>query len=141
MPFFRDCDEVWTYIGGALRAAAEHPESGPMLAAGGVVVSLEFSEPDCAITVRMTEPVAIERGAAPDADVRLKWPADAADRFWRGEYNISVGIARGRVIAEGPVERALACVPALRPVFPLYWEMVAEKDRATARAGVDVGGS
>ena len=67
-----------------------------------------------------------------DADVKLFMPADIGDKYWRGEYNLAVGLAKGQVKAKGPVNKILRLVPLTRPVFPMYRELVAEKDAVTA---------
>lgn len=55
-----------------------------------------------------------------------------ADRFWRGNYNLAVGLAKGEVKAKGPVSRILKLVPLAKPLFPLYRELIAEKDTTPA---------
>ena len=54
--------------------------------------------------------------------------ADTGDKFWRGEYNLAVGLAKGEVKAKGPVNKILKLVPLTKPLFPMYREIVAEKD-------------
>jgi hypothetical protein len=134
MAYFRDADELYHYVGGAFRAAGEHPTVGADLARAGFVLQLYYSEPEASLTVRLEDPiVVVEGGDAPDADVVLRMPADIADRFWRGEYNLAVGLSRGKVKARGPVEQLLGLIPSTKPLFPMYRTMVAVKD---APAGV-----
>jgi hypothetical protein len=61
-------------------------------------------------------------------------PADIADKYWRGEYNLAVGLAKGQVKAKGPVNKILKLVPVTKPLFPMYKDLVAEKDGAGAAA-------
>ena len=131
MPFFKDADEVYKYIGGVFRAAAEHPEAGPGLKAAGLVMQVNYTDPESSLTIRMQEPMTVEDGGQDDdADVKLTMPADIADRYWRGEYNLAVGMAKGKVKARGPVNKILKLVPVTKPLFPMYREMIAEKDNA-----------
>jgi putative sterol carrier protein len=67
-----------------------------------------------------------------DADVKLYMPADIGDKFWRGEYNLAVGLAKGQVKAKGPVAKILKLVPLTKPMFPIYRDLVADKDKAAA---------
>lgn len=134
MPYFDDASEVYRYVGGAFRAAAEHGVVGPELARAGFTLQLYYSDPEASLTVRLTDPIAVvDGGDAPDADVVLRMPADIADRFWRGEYNLAVGLAKGKIKARGRVELLLDLVPLTKPLFPMYRTMVAPKD---APAGV-----
>jgi putative sterol carrier protein len=134
MPFFANADEVYKYIGGVFREAAKHPEAGPRLAAANIVMQVHYSDPDCSLTIRMESPEVVveEGGDDPNADVKLRMPADIADRYWRGEYNLAVGLTKGKVKARGPINKILKLVPVTKPLFPIYREMIAEKDRAAA---------
>lgn len=66
------------------------------------------------------------------ADVTLLMRGDTGDQFWRGEYNLAIGLAKGQVKAKGPVNKILKLVPLTKPLFPMYREKVAAKD---AQAG------
>ena len=55
-----------------------------------------------------------------------------ADQFWRGEYNLALGLAKGQVKAKGPVNKILKLVPLTKPLFPMYREKVSKKDAAGA---------
>jgi putative sterol carrier protein len=134
MPFFRDADEVYEYIGGVFRAAADHPEVGPKMAAADVTLQMYYSDPPSKLTVRFQEPklVVEDDSEDTDADVKLYMPADIADQYWRGKYNLAVGLAKGQVKAKGPVNKILKLVPLTRPLFPIYNEKVADKDGAAA---------
>jgi hypothetical protein len=128
--FFDDEDEVYTYIGGAIRTALDHPQVGPRLSKVNLVVQMYLTEPTAALTVRMVDPMTVEdRGVDPVADVRLYMSSDIADRFWRGEYNLAVGLKRGRIQVDGDVEGFLAILPEVKPLFPRYRAMIARKDR------------
>jgi len=56
--------------------------------------------------------------------------ADRADAYWRGEYNLAVGLAKKEVSASGPVTKIMRLVPLTRPLFPIYREMTAGKQEA-----------
>ena len=129
MAYFADAAEVDKYIGGVFRLAAEHPESGPKLKAANIVMRVLYTDPSVEINVVMREQFKIVQGPIDEpADVTLAMPADIADKFWRGEYNLAVGLAKGQVKAKGPVAKILKLVPLTKPLFPMYRELVAEKD-------------
>jgi hypothetical protein len=58
--------------------------------------------------------------------------ADIADQYWRGRYNLAVGLAKGQVKAKGPVNKILKLVPLTKPLFPVYNELVSEKDASAS---------
>jgi len=134
MPFFSSADEVYEYIGGVFRTAADHPEVGPKMAVADVTLQMYYSDPKSTLTVRFQQPkLTVEDGGDDNtADVKLFMPADIADKYWRGEYNLAVGLAKGQVKAKGPVNKILKLVPLTRPLFPIYKQNIANKDKATA---------
>jgi putative sterol carrier protein len=133
MAFFSSADEVYEYVGGVFRDAADHPEVGPKMAAANVNLQIYYSDPDSKLLIHFQEPkLEVENGGEDSAaDVKLFMPADIADKYWRGEYNLAVGLAKGQVKAKGPVNKILKLVPLTRPLFPMYKERVADKDAAT----------
>jgi putative sterol carrier protein len=131
MAYFADAAEVDKYIGGVFRLAAEHPESGPKLKAANLVMRVLYTDPDVEMNIVMRDDFAIVNGPIDEpADVTLAMSADIADKFWRGDYNLAVGMAKGQVKAKGPVNKILKLVPLTKPLFPMYRELVAEKDKA-----------
>ena len=136
MPYFQNADEVYKYVGGVFREARDNPEVGPKMAQADVDLQIYYSDPDSTLTIRFHEPqIEVEDGGDdPNADVKLFMPADIADKYWRGEYNLAVGLAKGQVKAKGPVNKILKLVPVTKPLFPMYKDLVAEKDGAGAAA-------
>ncbi|MGQ0623835.1 MAG: hypothetical protein ACT4PP_04155 [Sporichthyaceae bacterium] len=129
MAFFADANEVDKYIGGVFRAAAEHPESGPKFKAANLNMKVIYTDPDVEMNILMRDPMQVIQGPVDDEpDVTLIMRADTADKFWRGEYNLAVGMAKGEVKAKGPVNKILKLVPLTKPLFPMYRELIAEKD-------------
>ena len=128
MPYFSSDDEVYEYIGGIFRTAGDHPEVGPKLAAADIRLRLNTTEPDATMLVRFEEPISVQTGPGEDGDVELTLSGDLADKYWRGEYNLAVGMAKRQVKAKGPVNKILKLVPLTKPLFPMYKENVAMKD-------------
>jgi hypothetical protein len=130
MAFFNDSAEVDKYIGGVFRAANDHPESGPKLRASGIFLKVFYTDPATEMNIVMREPtMEVSLGSTDEKpDITLMMKADTGDKFWRGEYNLAVGLAKGEVKAKGPVNKILKLVPLTKPLFPMYRELVAEKD-------------
>jgi len=129
MAYFKDETEVYKYLGGVFRLADEQPDVGPKLRSANITLQLNYSDPAASLTVKFKEPLEVIDGGQDDnADVRLSMPADIANKYWRGEYNLAVGLAKGQVKAKGPVNKILKLVPITKPLFPLYRQLVAEKD-------------
>ena len=133
MAYFNDADEVYKYIGGAFRAARD-TDAGPKMAAADIDLQVYYSDPEAPMLIKMHgENIEVCDGEDnPEADVKLFMPADIGDKYWRGEYNLAVGLAKGHVKAKGPVNKILKLVPLTKPLFPMYKDMIAEKDGAAA---------
>jgi len=58
--------------------------------------------------------------------------AETAHRFWLGEVNVTGALARHELTASGPVAKILKLVPTVKPVFPYYRALVAQRGRRTA---------
>ena len=88
-----------------------------------------YTDPDIEMNIIMRDPMQVVAGPIDEeADVTLMMRADIADKFWRGDYNLAVGMAKGEVKAKGPVNKILKLVPLTKPLFPMYRELIAEKD-------------
>lgn len=129
MAYYNSAEEIYKYLGGVF-LAANGTEVGPKLMGADIDLQVYYTDPDASMTVRLRQPSieVTDGGDNPDADVKLFMPADIGDKFWRGEYNLGVGLAKGQVKAKGPVNKILKLVPLTKPLFPLYRELVAEKD-------------
>lgn len=129
MAYYNNAEEIYKYLGGVFLAAND-TEVGPKLMGADIDLQVYYTDPDASMTVRLRQPAieVTDGGDNPDADVKLFMPADIGDKFWRGEYNLGVGLAKGQVKAKGPVNKILKLVPLTKPLFPLYRGLVAEKD-------------
>ena len=123
MPYFKDADEVYATLGKLFRDLAVDDELGPKVRKANTIVRYEFQDPDSAITVRLQEdqPGDVDFGESQmEPEVTMSMAADTAHRFWLGQVNITVALARGQIKAKGPVAKILKLVPLAKPVFPRY---------------------
>ena len=123
MALFKDAQEVYDTIGKLFQDLAEDGELGPKFRKANTILRYEFRDPDSAITVRLQEgqPGDVDFGQSEmEPDVVMSMEADTAHRFWLGQVNVTVALARGQIKAKGPVAKILKLVPLTKPVFPLY---------------------
>lgn len=59
-----------------------------------------------------------------DPEVVMKMDSDVANRYFQGEENVALAIARRRIKTSGNVKKALALLPITKDVFPKYKAMV-----------------
>jgi putative sterol carrier protein len=86
-------------------------------------VQYQYRNPESQITVRLREDAEsrVDLGATDlEPEVVMTMDADTAHRFWLGQVNVTVALARGQMKAKGPVAKILKLVPLTKPVFPRY---------------------
>ena len=132
MAYFKDADEVYAYIGRLFEEVAEDEELAPKFRKANTIVQYRYREPDSQITVRLQEGQEgrVDCGETDmEPEVVMTMDADTAHRFWLGEVNVTIAMARGQMKANGPVAKILKLVPLVKPVFPRYRDMLAEAGR------------
>jgi putative sterol carrier protein len=123
VPYFKDADEVYATLGKLFQDLAVDDELAPKFRKANTIVRYEFQDPESAITVRLQEdqPGDVDFGESQmEPEVTMSMAADTAHRFWLGQVNITVALARGQIKAKGPVAKILKLVPLTKPVFPRY---------------------
>jgi len=48
--------------------------------------------------------------------------ADVAHKFWLGEINLVMAVARRQMVVKGPIPRILKLLPVIRPAYSMYKE-------------------
>ncbi len=132
MPYFKDADEVYEFIGRLFADLAVDEELGPKFRKANTIVQYRYSNPESVITVKMIdgEEGEVDLGETNlEPEVVMTMEADTAHKFWLGKVNVTVALARGQMKAKGPVAKILKLVPLVKPVFPRYRAMLEEKGR------------
>jgi hypothetical protein len=132
MPYFKDEQEVYRYIGQLFLDLAEDDELWPKFQRANTIVQYQFRNPESQITVRMREgeDAQVDLGDSQlDPEVLMTMEADTAHKFWLGKVNVTVALARGQMKAKGPVAKILKLVPLVKPVFPRYQKMLTDAGR------------
>jgi putative sterol carrier protein len=123
LAYFKDAQEVYDIIGKLFVDIAADEELAPKFRKANTIVQYAYREPESTITVRLQE------GQRSDVDfgetemepeVTMTMEADTAHRFWLGQVNVTVALARGQIKAKGPVAKILKLVPLTKPILPRY---------------------
>ena len=132
MAYFKDAQDVYDTIGKLFVDLADDDELGPKFRKADTIVRYEFTNPDSQITVRLQpdQPGEVDFGETEmEPDVVMSMEADTAHRFWLGQVNVTVAMARGQIKAKGPVAKILKLVPLVKPVFPRYRQKLEDAGR------------
>ena len=132
--YFKDTEQMYECFGALFERARSDPTIGQKLARAGIIVRFEYTDPEGAITIDLkNEPQ--EEGTYANVylgecdlapDVVMKQSADFSHRFWHGKENAITAIATRKISASGDIGKALALLPAIRPLFRLYPKVLAE---------------
>jgi putative sterol carrier protein len=132
LPYFKDADEVYAYIGKLFEGLAQDEELSPKFRKANTVVQYRYRNPESVITVSLLDSGdgRVDCGDTDlEPEVVMTMDADTAHRFWLGKVNVTVALARGQMKAKGPVAKILKLVPLTKPVFPRYRAMLEESGR------------
>ena len=132
MPYFKNEEEVYQYIGKLFQDLAQDDELWPKFQRANTIVQYQFRNPESQITVRMQEDSDAQVDLGPsemEPEVLMTMEADTAHKFWLGKVNVTVALARGQMKAKGPVAKILKLVPLVKPVFPRYKQMLTDAGR------------
>jgi putative sterol carrier protein len=115
----RVMSELWVQI----KANKEMSQS---LLASKLAVRFNYREPAGQITVDSRDGVDMKVVAGPcdvKPDVEMDMKSDVAHEFWLGKISVPMAILTGKIVAKGPVQKALALLPAIKPAFAIYPEV------------------
>jgi SCP-2 sterol transfer family len=130
--YFKDAQEVYDTVGKMFASVAADEELGPKFRKANTIVQYAYTEPEATITVRLQEgqPGDVDFGETEmEPEVTMRMKADTAHRFWLGEVNVTMAIARGEIKPQGPVSKILKLMPLTKPVFPRYRAQLEEDGR------------
>jgi len=128
MTIFRNTDHLYRVIGALFDRVQQEKSIVSALVQGNMVVQFEYKNPEGLITVDIRrEPISYFFGPSDlKPDVKFINSGDTAHRFWLGQLNVPMAVATRKVIARGAVPKALALLPALKPIFTLYPQVLRE---------------
>jgi len=123
MPYFKDAQDVYDTIGKLFADLATDEELSPKFRKANTVLQYAYSDPESVITLLLKEgeESRVDFGETDlEPEVVMSMDADTAHRFWLGQVNVTVALARGQIKAKGPVAKILKLVPLTKPVYPIY---------------------
>ncbi|HWH43951.1 MAG TPA: SCP2 sterol-binding domain-containing protein [Thermoleophilaceae bacterium] len=132
MAYFKDAEEVYSFIGKLFEDLAEDDELAPKFRKANTIVQYQYRNPESTITVQLIEGEdgIVDCGETSlDPEVVMSMEADTAHKFWLGKVNVTVALARGQMKAKGPVAKILKLVPLVKPVFPRYVKLLEDAGR------------
>jgi putative sterol carrier protein len=132
MAIFRNADEACTYIGRMFEMFVQEPEYAAKIKESGLVVRLNYADPDCVIVIdfpnqKVLYNEAADSAATPNVDMYMN--CDDAHRFWLGKLNFPIAMARKKVRMEGSTAKAMKLLPLTNPLFATYRKLLEDSGR------------
>lgn len=129
MSAFQNADQLKKVLGGFFECLAGDSQIGPKLLASKMVIKFNYREPDASITIDLTGDRAVftfdDNEKQPTVEMGMK--ADTANRFWMGDVNLIIALARREITAKGPVPKILKLLPIIKPAYKLYPDYIKDK--------------
>lgn len=127
MPFFKSEEELGSVMKQLWQDISEDKEiSGPLLKSK-LIARFHYKDPEGQITVDCSdgEKIKVDWGDCEKKPiVEMFMNADVAHQFWMGKVNVPMYLLNGKMVAKGPVNKALALLPAIKPAFKKYPDVV-----------------
>jgi putative sterol carrier protein len=123
VPLFSSEADVYAHLGRLFEEMVADPELAQQFQRADTVVQYRYRDPEATITVdiRQDAEPRVELGTTElEPEVVMSMEADTAHRFFLGDVNVTVALARGQIKAKGPVAKILKLVPLVKPVFSRY---------------------
>ena len=123
MSVFATEQDVYDQIGRLLEAMVDDERLVWQFQRADTVVQYRYHDPDAVITVdvrRDSEPRVVLGECDLEPEVIMSMAADTAHRFFLGDVNVTIALARREIVADGPVAKILKLVPLVKPFFPHY---------------------
>lgn len=121
-------EELWQWI-------KDNPEISNELLKSKLTVRFHYKKPDGSLTIDASDGQEL-RITAGDCekkpDVEMFMQSDFAHDFWLGKVNVPVALMTGKIISKGPVNKALALLPAVKPAWKAYSEIAEMQLKKTA---------
>ncbi len=127
MSFFANTQELEIVMKELWSSIKEDAVVAEPLIKSQLVVRFHYREPEGRLTVDCSDgkDMAITWGECekkPDVEMFMK--SQVAHEFWKGEVSVPMYLIAGKIVAKGPVNKALSLLPAIKPAFKKYPDVV-----------------
>jgi len=132
MATFRDADEVYDVLGTFLDEITKAPDLQQKFMASKTSFMVNQTGPDCQILIDCTTnpPRVVTAPAGETAEIEMFMSADDGHKFWLGELNAPIAMAKRQIKVKGPLSKLMKLLPAVQPAFPRYRTFLEEHGHA-----------
>jgi hypothetical protein len=134
MGAYKDADQLYELLGELFEELKNDPVIAEKIAASGLVIKYEYTDPDAEIWIDASEKDPAKSrvicGPPPDdleAEVTMTMKADVAHQFWLGNVNLMVALTRKQIVAKGPIPKTMKLLPVIKPAYQMYRDLLTSK--------------
>jgi 2-oxoisovalerate dehydrogenase E1 component len=133
MAAFADTEDLYNVMEELWKRIGAHKEISEKLLKTRLVVRFVYREPHGWVTIDGSDgetlKVTVDQcDVKPVIEMRMK--SDFAHNFWQGKENPTLALMQGKIVSTGPVNKALALLPAVKPAFSIYNEVIEDLRKA-----------
>ncbi|HNB25270.1 MAG TPA: SCP2 sterol-binding domain-containing protein [Candidatus Melainabacteria bacterium] len=135
MPYFTNTDELYTVMDRLWTYIKSEEEICGKLLGSKLVVRFKYKDPDGVITIDGSDGQELRfhfGDCEIEPDVEMTMKSDVAHNFWLGKEPPAVALLQGRIVSKGPVHKALALLPVIKPTFKIYPSIYEENSSKSA---------
>jgi hypothetical protein len=133
MSIFSNTDELYTVMKELWRRIKADDEMSRKLLESRLIVRFVYRDPDGMLTIDGSDGKELNIYAGPcdlNPVVEMSMKSDVAHNFWLGRENPALALISGKISSRGPVNKALALLPVVKPAFQIYPGVVEDLKRA-----------
>lgn len=122
MSVFKSSNQLKEVLGGFFKKLTDDPKIGPKLLESKLVIQFYYREPEGIITVDLSGKKAVVTfdDDKKKGDIQIRMKGDTAHRFWLGDLNVIIAMAKRDITTKGPISKLLQLIPIMKPAFQLY---------------------
>jgi len=123
MQAFASTNELYVIMRNLWNQIKANKKMSDQLLRSRLIVRFKYRDPDGQLTIDGSNGKELEFyfgdcNLTPDVEMSMK--SDVANQFWLGGLNVPAAMLAGRIASRGPVHRALALLPVVKPAFSIY---------------------
>ncbi|MCK5687387.1 SCP2 sterol-binding domain-containing protein [bacterium] len=124
MPVFESTEKLDEVLGGFFQLLGDTPMIADKLLESNMIIRFSYTDPDLVLVIDCTgDKLEINSGDTESkATVEMKMRADIGHKFWFGKVNLTMALARRKIVAKGSIPKTLKLLPAIKPSYALYPE-------------------
>ena len=132
MPVYKSAQEFADILTALWTRIFASPEIMQGLEGEKLIVKFRFSDFQQELFIDSTgdaPELRLNPGEHAPFDVEMILASDTSHKFWMQDLNVPLAIGTRKIVARGSVQKALKIIPALKPAFALYPEILKEFGR------------